>query len=319
MRMQSPSLPELHAFAAAARLGSFSRAAEELAVTQGAVSRAIARLEEHLGTALFTREGRRSVLTAAGVQYLDAVGPSIASIESASQALRAGRSARPLRLSVAPTLFSHWLIPRLPDFSARFPRVALSFAPYQRDDPLTAPGIDAWIRVGGQGWPAGIAAQYLVGHELVPICRPQDLHGPHAIGGPADLLARPLLFHTHYPGNWAHWFAAAGCVHGPLTPAADFDQVALLVQAVIAGLGVAVVQRCLVGSELAAGRIAIALDLPVHTGRGYHLCHATGRPAHPGLAALREWLLAQAAADNQPRQARSHSHWLPAQASTSTV
>ncbi len=295
MRTQSPSLPELHAFAAAARLGSFSRAAQELAVTQGAVSRAIARLEEHLGATLFAREGRRSVLTATGTEYLHAVGPAIASIESASQALRSGRSTRPLRLSVAPTLFSHWLIPRLPDFSARHPGVALSFAPYQRDDPLTAPEIDAWIRVGGQAWPAGIAAQYLVGRELVPICRPQDLQGTQAIRQAHDLLARPLLFHTNYPANWAHWFAAAGCAHGPLVPAADFDQVALLVQAVIAGLGVAVVQRCLVESELAAGRIAIALDVPAHTGRGYHLCHAVGRPAHPRLEVLREWLLAQAA------------------------
>ena len=296
MRMHSPSLPELHAFAAAARLGSFSRAAEELAVTQGAVSRAIARLEEHLGVLLFAREGRRSVLTAEGLQYLDAVGPSIASIESASQALRAGRSTRPLRLSVAPTLFSHWLIPRLPLFSAQHPGVALSFAPYQRDDPLTAPEVDAWIRVGGQAWPAGVAAQYLVGRELVPICRPQDLQGAGAIRQPADLLAQPLLFHTHYPGNWAHWFDAVGCAHGALVPAADFDQVALLVQAVIAGLGVAVVQRCLVESELAAGRIAIALDRPVHTGRGYYLCHALGRPAHPALALLSRWLLAQAGA-----------------------
>lgn len=300
MRMHSPSLPELHAFAAAARLGSFSRAAGELAVTQGAISRAIARLEEHLGVLLFTREGRRSVLTAEGLQYLDVVGPSIASIESASQALRTGRSTRPLRLSVAPTLFSQWLIPRLPCFSARHPGVALSFAPYQRDDPLTAPEIDAWIRVGGQAWPAGITAHYLVGRELVPICRPQDLHGPQAIRRPVDLLARPLLFHTHYPGNWAHWFAGVGCAHGPLAPAADFDQVALLTQAVIAGLGVAVVQRCLVEAELAAGRIAIALDLPVTTERGYHLCHASAGPAHPALPALRDWLLEQAEAPAAP-------------------
>ncbi len=294
MRMHSPSLPELHAFAAAAHLGSFSRAAEDLHVTQGAVSRAIARLEEHLGVQLFTREGRRSVLTREGAQYLEAVGPGVAAIEAASLALRQGRAARPLRLSVPPTLFSHWLIPRLPDFSARHPGVALAFAPYQRDDPLTAPAIDAWIRVGRPDWPAGIAGEYLVGRELVPICRPEDLQGPHAIRTPQDLLRRPLLFHTHYPGNWAHWFAQVGCAHGPLVPAADFDQVGLLAQAVMAGLGVAVVQRCLVEAELAAGRIAVALERPVNLERGYHLCRPTGRPAHPALEPLRQWLLAQA-------------------------
>lgn len=294
MRMHSPSLPELHAFATAARVGSFSRAAHELAVTQGAISRAIARLEEHLGVALFAREGRRSVLTAAGAQYLQAVGPAVAAIEAASQALRTERGARPLRLSVAPTLFSHWLIPRLPDFSTRHPGIALGFAPYQRDDPMTATDIDAWIRVGQPEWPAGIRAEYLVGRELVPICRPADRQGPHAIRTPGDLLQRPLLFHTHYPGNWALWLAHVGCPHGPLVAAADFDQVSLLIQAVVAGLGVALVQRCLIEADVAAGRIAIALEQPVCSARGYHLCRPAGRPEHPALERLRQWLLEQA-------------------------
>lgn len=292
MRMHSPSLPELHAFAAAARLGSFSLAAQDLHVTQGAISRAIARLEDHLGVALFQREGRRSVLTHEGHDYLRAVGPSIATIESATLAVRSRRNPRQLRLSVAPTLFSHWLIPRLPDFSQRHPGIGLSFAPYRRDDPLTAPDIDAWIRVGQAAWPAGISADYLVGWELVPICRPAEL--PH-IRSAADLLARPLLFHTNYPGNWAHWLAGVGCPHGPLAPAADFESVALLVQAVIAGLGVAVVQRALVEPELAAGRIAIPITQPVMLERGYHLCIPAGRAPNPALEDLRNWLLAQAA------------------------
>jgi LysR family glycine cleavage system transcriptional activator len=280
MRMHSPSLPELHAFAAAARLGSFSLAAQDLHVTQGAISRAIARLEEHLGVALFQREGRRSVLTHAGQDYLAAVGPSIATIESATLAVRTRRSARQLRLSVPPTLFSHWLIPRLPGFSARHPGISLSFAPYRRDDTLTAPDIDAWIRVGRAQWPAGITAEYLVGRELVPICRPADLP---LIRTPADLLARPLLFHTNYPRNRA-----------PLTPAADFELVSLLVQAVIAGLGVAVVQRALVEPELASGRIAIPIAQPVTLERGYHLCIPSGRAPNPALEDLRAWLMEQA-------------------------
>lgn len=293
MRMHSPSLSELHAFAVAARLGHFSKAAEELAVTQGAISRAIARLEEHLGIALFAREGRYNVLTRAGADYLQAIGPSIATIESATLAVRTRRDARQLRVSVTPTLFSHWLIPRLPDFSARHPGIGLSFAPYRRDDPLTAPDIDAWIRTGEDGsWPeATIAADYLVGRELVPICRTQDLE---AIRSPADLLRHPLLFHTNYPGNWESWLAGVGCSHGPLRPAADFESVALLVQAVIAGLGVAVVQRCLVEPELATGRIGIAIDHTVLLQRAYYLCRPSMRPANPALADFRQWLLEQA-------------------------
>ena len=296
MRMHSPSLSELHAFAVAARLGSFSLAAGDLHVTQGAISRAIARLEEHLGVALFAREGRRSVLTRAGADYLQAVGPSIATIESATLAVRTRRNPRQLRLSVPPTLFSHWLIPRLPDLSARHPDIGLSFAPYRRDDPLTAPELDAWIRVGQADWPAGFAVDYLVGRELVPICRPADLHGAQAIRAPMDLLARPLLFHTHYPGNWESWFRGVGCPHGPLSPAADFEQVSLLVQAVIAGLGVAVVQRALVEPELATGRVTIAVPHTVTLDRGYHLCIPADRAPNPALVHLRTWLLEQASA-----------------------
>ncbi|NMM75626.1 LysR family transcriptional regulator [Acidovorax sp. SRB_14] len=293
MRIRSPSLSELHAFATAARLGSFSQAADELHVTQGAISRSIARLEEHLALALFVREGRRSVLTATGQSYLDAIAPAIASIEAATVALQTRRTARALRLSVAPTLFSHWLIPRLPDFHARHPDTTLSFAPYRRDDPLQAPEIDAWLRVGAREWPRHIQAEYVVGRELVPICRPADLHGPHAIRTAHDLIARPLLFHTNYPDNWARWFAGVGCAHAPLAPAADFELVGLLVQAVIAGLGVAVVQRCLVEPDLAAGRIAIAVPQAVEIDRGYYLCQPPGRVAPAALHDFRQWLLSQ--------------------------
>ncbi|MFZ2857092.1 LysR substrate-binding domain-containing protein [Acidovorax sp.] len=294
MRIRSPSLSELHAFATAARLGSFSQAADELHVTQGAISRAIARLEEHLALALFVREGRRSVLTATGQSYLDAIAPAIAAIEAATVALQTRRTERALRLSVPPTLFSHWLIPRLPDFHVQHPDTTLSFAPYRRDDPLQAPEIDAWLRVGTREWPRHIQADYVVGRELVPICRPADLQGPHAIRTAPDLLARPLLFHTNYPDNWARWFEGVGCPHPPLAPAADFELVALLVQAVIAGLGVAVVQHCLVEKDLAAGRIAIAVPQSVVIDRGYSLCQPVGRAAPAALQDFRLWLLAQA-------------------------
>jgi LysR family glycine cleavage system transcriptional activator len=295
MRMHSPSLSELHAFATAARLGSFSRAAQALHVTQGAISRAIARLEEHLGLALFAREGRHSVLTEAGQRYLEAVGPSVDAIEAATRALRQRPTGRQLRVSVTPTLFSHWLIPRLPDFGARHPDISLSFAPYRRDDPLTAPDIDAWLRSGTGEWPAAsVASDYLVGRELVPVCRPADLQGPQAIRSAQDLLSRPLLAHTNYPDNWACWFAGVGCAHGPLQPVADFEMVSQLVQAVIAGLGVAVVQQCLVERELAAGSIALALPRPVALSRGYYLCRSVLRPASPALQDFRAWLLEQA-------------------------
>ncbi|MBV8248331.1 MAG: LysR family transcriptional regulator [Comamonas sp.] len=295
MRMHSPSLSELHAFAAAARLGSYSLAAQELYVTQGGISRAIARLEEHLGFALFERQGRRNTLTPAGQEYLQAVEPALMSIEAASAAARRRRHGPQLRLSVTPTLFSHWLIPRLPDFNARYPAVMLSFSPYRRDDPLTAPEIDAWIRVGSRHWPAGMEAEYVIGRDLIPICHPRELQGPQAIRSEGDLLARPLLFHTNYPGNWTRWMQARGLDRPCPAPAADFETVALLVQAVAAGMGVAMVQRCLVEEDLAAGRVALALDASVNIERGYFLCRPANRAPTEALEQFTAWILEQAA------------------------
>jgi len=205
MRMHSPSLSELHAFAAAARLGSYSLAAQELYVTQGGISRAIARLEEHLGFALFERLGRRNALTAAGQDYLQAIEPAVMAIEAASAAARRRRHGPQLRLSVIPTLFSHWLIPRLPDFNRRYPQIMLSFAPYRRDDPLNAPEIDAWIRVGSQHWPAGVEADaraagaephpQRAGFAEPPAAVPHQLPGQlgqlDAGPGPEPALPRP--------------------------------------------------------------------------------------------------------------------------------
>ncbi|MBP7352669.1 MAG: LysR family transcriptional regulator [Comamonas sp.] len=303
MRIQSPSLSELHAFAQAARLGSYTLAAEQLSVTQGAISRAIARLEEHLGFALFERQGRRSVLSTAGRQYLDAIGPAIFTIESATAAMRRRRSGRQLRLSVPPTLFSHWLIPRLPDFTARHPGTVLSFAPYRRDDPLTDPQTDAWVRIGADPWPDQLAADYLVGQDLVPICRPQDMEGAQAIRRPEDLMVRPLLAHTNYPDNWARWFSKMGSEDLCPAPVADFEQVTLLVQAVIAGMGVAVVQRCLIEEDLASGRIVVPVQRAFRIERGYFLCRPAQRPASAELQDFRHWVLEQAALD---RAAQPH-------------
>lgn len=294
MRLRSPSLHELHAFAAVARLGSFSRAAEQLCVTQGAISRAVARLEEHVGLPLVSRHGRHSELTDAGRRYLADIGAALDTIESATIALMRETQALALRVSVPPTLAGKWLIPRLPDFHARHPEVSLSFVPYRRDDPMTSPDIDAWVRIGDGRWPRPIVSDYVVGRDIVPICRPADLQGPDAIREPADLLRRPLLFHTNYPENWRYWFQAVGVTPpAGLKPAADFDQVAMLVQAVIAGLGVAVVQRSLIEEELAAGRVVIAVDRPVLNNRGYYLCYPAGKRDSRALAAFREWLLAQ--------------------------
>ncbi|MGN6828135.1 LysR substrate-binding domain-containing protein [Paucibacter sp. M5-1] len=294
MRIRSPSLHELHAFAATARLGSFSKAAELLCVTQGAVSRAVARLEEHLGQSLLLRQPRGNELTPVGRSYLELIEPALQTLESAAVAQRTAEGPTRLRISVAPTLATKWLIPRLPDWQALHPQIALSLAPYRRDEDFGDPEVDAWLRPGEDLWPAGITADYIVGRDIVPICRPQELRGRQALREPADLLSRPLLYHSNYPDNWRQWLEAVGVHDAQLKPSADFEQVAMLVQAVVSGLGVAVVQRCLIADELAAGRIVIPFDQPVQISRGYMLCTRRASQTQRALRSLRQWLLAQA-------------------------
>ncbi|QRQ87467.1 LysR substrate-binding domain-containing protein [Cupriavidus oxalaticus] len=294
MRLRSPSMSELHAFAAAAKLGSFTRAAETLCVTQGAISRAIARLEEHFGQPLLQRNAHRLVLTDAGQKLLDAVAEPLAAIENASAALLAGDRRHRLTLSVVPTLASVWLVPRLPDFHRRHPEIHLDFVPYQRDEDLSGATPDAAILAGeADKWP-GLQADYVIGREMVPVCHPDRARARREAGRwqtPAELLEEPLLYHTSAPANWQNWLRAAGVPVAAPRLSTAFDQVSILIQAVRADMGVAVLQRCLVGDEIAAGRVFAPFDLPISLQRGYFLCAPRERRDHPALNRFRDWLL----------------------------
>lgn len=300
MRLHSPSMSELHAFAAAARLGSFTRAAETLCVTQGAVSRAIARLESHFGQPLIQRNAHRLILTEAGRTLLDAVAGPLEAIENASAALLAGDRRHQLTLSAVPTLASVWLVPRLPDFHRRHPEIRLDFVPYRRDEDFSGPAPDAAILAGqSDAWP-GLQVDYVVGREMVPICHPDRARARREAGRwkrPEDLLDEPLLYHTTTPANWQHWLEAAGVPSAAPQLTTGFDQVSILVQAVKADMGVAVLQRCLVRDEIASGRVTAPFDLPISLQRGYFLCAPKERRDHPALGVFREWLLETAKRD----------------------
>lgn len=294
MRIRSPSLHELHAFAAAARLGSFSKAAEDLCVTQGAISRAIAHLEEQLGQTFFVRHARGIELTPRGRDYLGLIRPALQTLESAATLQRSPDAPTRLRLSVPPTLAAKWLIPRLPNWQALHPQITLSLAPSPYAEDFGDPDIDAWLRPSASGFPSSIATDYIVGREIVAICHPKDLRGSTALSEPADLLTRPLLCNTNYQHNWHIWLDAVGLTGQQIKPSADFEQVTMLVQAVAAGLGVAVVQRCLIDDELGAGRIAIPFENKVAYTVGYMLCTRRASASNRALQQLHLWLKAQA-------------------------
>lgn len=296
MPIRSPSLVELHAFLAVARTGSFRRAAEELFVTQAAVSRAVLRLEEQLGIDVLERSGAGVRLTVAGADLRRRTEKHVLALEEAALQVRRRTAERlQLRLSAVPSLGTLWLLPRLEDFRARHPEVEIEFRQYHRDDPFLRDDVDLWIVLKQgprQQWPRQVAARYLVGREIVAVCAPGMAKG---IRVPADVLEQPLLYHSTYRENWTLWAQAAGVPLPARWRGTGFDLALNLIEAARAGMGVAVVQKCMVEADLASGRLVVPVPGIASTERGYYLCRRRALGAHPAADLFSDWLLAQAA------------------------
>lgn len=294
MRIRSPSLPELHAFIAVVKTGSFSRAAQQLSVTQGAVSRAVLRLESRLGLTLFDRGPTKVHLTAAGEVYYGRIHEAVAALEDAVPHIAGTVAERELRLSVVPSLNMRWLVPRLPLLYAEHPWLRIVFKPYSFEDDFQRTDVDCWIKARKtptRRWPRHVQTTYVIGKDFVPICHPNVAH---RIKQPADLLNFTLLHHANNPGNWEMWLRSCGVEVQDLQLGPGFDLGATLVDAVEDNAGVAVIQRCLVERELAEKRVVIPLDREVSSGRGYYLCVPRANSETSALAAFRQWLLGQA-------------------------
>lgn len=294
MQIRSPSLVELHAFLAVARTGSFRKAAEALCVTQGAVSRAVLRLEAELGQAVFERAASGVQLTPAGQRLKALTEKPVAALEDAARQLRVAPERMRLRLSVVTSLGNLWLMPRLDDFHQRHPEVELEFRQFHHDEHFTRDDVDLWVypKVSAQlVWPRQVSAEYLIGREIVAVCTPERARGVRDV---QQLLAQPMLYHSNYPENWDLWVATAGGEMPARRRGTGFDLVVNLIEAARAGMGVAVVQRCMVEADLAAGRLVAPVDATASTGRGYYLCRRRAQPVHAAADLFADWLRAQA-------------------------
>lgn len=291
MRINSPSLPELHAFVALVELGNFTRAAQRLSVTQGAVSRAIQRLESTLGLTLFERNTVGVQATAFAQDYYARIRPALQILEEAVPAKSRVKGIQELRVSAIASLNMRWLVPRLASFHAKNPWCKIVFKPSWAGDDMKRQDVDVWIQTRSTStsrWPRHVRASYIIGREIVAICHPSLAAQIHT---PKDLLQFPLLYHHDYPGNWALWLQTQGVSMRDPQLAVGFDMAAGLIEAVAGNIGIAVVQLCLLERELAEGRIAAPLACPVSTGRGYYLCVPRSSTESPGLMAFREWVL----------------------------
>ncbi len=297
MRIKSPSLVELHAFLAVARRGSFRSAAQSLCVTQGAVSRAVLRLEATLGQVVFQRTPEGVGLTPAGRELLPMVEKPVAELEAAAQRWAGVPDRLRLRVSATPSLGALWLTPRLADFRRRHPGIEVEMWRDHPQEDFSRKDIDLWIvpRVDPlRRWPRQVSAQYLVGKEIVAVC---DRKLARGVSTPRQLLALPLLHHGDQSGNWALWAKAVGAEAPSGRAGTGMDLVEDLIEAARAGQGAAIVQKCMVESDLRSGRLVAPVPGEASTGRGYHLCRRRAQGGgHAAAQLFAEWVVEQARA-----------------------
>lgn len=292
-RRSLPPTAELRTFEAAARRQSFTAAAEELNLTQSAVSRQIRSLETLLGANLFIRERQTVRLTAAGEAYAQEVRGALLRIATATLGFRANPMGGTVNLAVLPTLCMRWLVPRLPDFGAAHPGITINlitrFSPFD----FQAGSLDAAIHFGADHW-LGAQLDFLMMETVLPVCSPQ-LKIRYGFSKAADLVTAPLLHLMSRPDAWERWFDAMDVpvkeVHGMLV-----DQIMFAVQAAVASMGVAVLPKFLIEDELQRGDLVLAVDQPLRSQGNYYLAWPPAKQDYPPLQAFRQWLVAQAAA-----------------------
>ncbi|TSE34984.1 LysR substrate-binding domain-containing protein [Tepidimonas charontis] len=297
MRRRLPSVQALQCFEAAARHQSFTRAAQELALTQSAVSRQVAALEDFLGVALFRRTQHGMALTAAGADYARQVRQRLDALERDAVALMGRRGqGDSLTLAVVPTFATRWLIPRLPRLAAQQPDLLLHFETCTRPFLFTDTGVDAAIWAGTpeqvRQW-AGTQATPLLPEDVLPVCSPRLLEAHTGRPGPLDpaALARlPLLQQATRPDAWRQWFDAQG-VDAPRAMAGPrYELFSMQAAAAMAGLGVALMPTLLVQDELASGVLVVACPRPLKAQRAYYLVQPQG-DERLALRRFKAWLL----------------------------
>ncbi|MEH2474284.1 LysR family glycine cleavage system transcriptional activator [Nitrobacteraceae bacterium AZCC 2299] len=260
---QLPPLNPLRAFEAAGRLRSIRKAADELSVTPGAVSRQVQILETHLGIPLFRRESRSAILTAAGEQYLSAVTEHFDGIRDATLKLTGerGNSREILKVRAYVTFAMNWLIPRLSSFheanASTEVRITASLeaVDFEHED------VDGAIRLGNGNWPE-YEVDRLVPNELIPVCSP-EFRRTAKLKYPSDLSRQPLLHSLARPDDWMHWLKAAGQTNIDAYAGPKYQSSVMVYQAAVEGQGVAIAQKVLVEERSAttASDTAVQIEL----------------------------------------------------------
>ncbi|MDX2480426.1 MAG: LysR substrate-binding domain-containing protein [Desulfuromusa sp.] len=285
-----PSRSALVAFEAAARHQNFTSAANELALSESAISRQVAALEGQLGLKLFTRIKKRVILTKAGQLYSKQVRKSLAQLELDMSNIMAHGGAREiLELAVLPTFCSQWLMPRLAGFYRQNPGLAINTAVRSVMFLIKETPFDAAIHFGQPTWP-GTVADYLFKEEVVAVCKP-DLITTKRLDQMKNVSNCSLLHLTSRPNQWRDWFELAELTGFNTTHGTQHEHFSILISAACAGLGIALIPRFLIDEELEKKQLSIVFDISLKSDAAYYLVYPEENLSSSALKRFRTWLL----------------------------
>ncbi|MBF8724870.1 LysR family transcriptional regulator [Pseudomonas putida] len=293
MRRKIPSTTALVCFEAAARHESFTKAAQELSLTQGAVCRQIGSLEGFLNVELFRRSHRGVKLTEAGLSYSRQVAAQLDAVERDTLSVMRQQGASVIELAVVPTFGTQWLLPRLMDFQQRQPDVTVNLTNRTRPFLFADTSFDAAIYFGDGDW-SGTRSHRLMGENPVPVCSPALLGGRQTLQA-HDIAQLPLLQQSTRPYAWRQWFSSVGISVATDMTGPRLELFSMLAQAAMHAMGAALIPPFLIQRELGEGRLVVANRHVLRSDRAYYLMIPERRVESTTLDAFREWLVAQAA------------------------
>ena len=305
MLRRLPALNALKAFEAAARHESFTRAAEELCVTQGAVSHQVKALEAELGIKLFNRERQRLIITEAGRDYLAVLRDAFDRIAVGTERLVQRQTSGVLTVSTSPDFAAKWLVNRLGRFAEAHPGIDLRISATLHHIDFAREDVDLAVRHGDGSW-AGLDVARLSTEQLFAVCSPKLLRGRQRISKPADVLKFPLL-HLDDRKDWARWLEAAGVANAELAHGPVLNRASMIIDAAVDGQGIALARTTLAAWDLINGRLVRPLAETLRLSKTYWIVCPKATSALPKIKIFREWLLAEAADDSRRLKASFQS------------
>ena len=293
MNRDLPPFHAVRAFEAAARHLSFRRAAQELHVTQSAISHQVKALESFVGTRLFHRAPKGVSLTEAGETYLPAIGEALDRISGVTERLRTRDLSGPLTVGATSAFASRWIVPRLGRFAERYPDVDVHICALSGPVDFERDEMDVIVSYGWGDWP-GLCADRMMGSALYPVCSPRLIDGDPPLHSPADLRHHTLL-HYDFGEAWEQWLQAVeiDCVDPSRGP--RFNDCNLMLQAAVEGQGVALTFDALVAPEFAAGQLVKLFNVSFMPTAWYYVLCAEARSHQPKVTAFRDWMLEESA------------------------